>query len=140
MLLVGAGLVVALPLRRAVLAGLLTALVQAHMTVGRPSLAESGRVALRLILFGAPVMAALFLFLGFTRTGKTMRAVADNPVLAGIKGINADRVAWLANGVGMGLAGIGGMLIGLDTSIDPLTGSTRATNGRSWRSTSTFTV
>lgn len=68
------------------------------------------------------VMAALFLFLGFTRTGKTMRAVADNPVLAGIKGINADRVAWLANGVGMGLAGIGGMLIGLDTSIDPLTG------------------
>ena len=43
------------------LAGMLTALVQAHMTVGRPSLAESGRVALRLIVFGAPVMAALFL-------------------------------------------------------------------------------
>ena len=42
-------------------------------------------------------MAALFLFLAFTRTGKTMRAVADNPVLAGIKGIDADRVAWLAN-------------------------------------------
>lgn len=67
-------------------------------------------------------MGALFLFLAFTRTGKAMRAVADNPTLAGIKGINADVVARLVNFVGMGLAGIGGMLLGLDTSIDPLTG------------------
>jgi branched-chain amino acid transport system permease protein/neutral amino acid transport system permease protein len=51
-----------------------------------------------------------------------MRAVADNPVLAGLKGINADAVARLVNFVGMGLAGVGGMLIGLDTTIDPLTG------------------
>jgi branched-chain amino acid transport system permease protein/neutral amino acid transport system permease protein len=74
------------------------------------------------LLIAAAAMAAVFLFLAFTRTGKAMRAVADNPVLAGIKGINADRVAQLANFVGMGLAGVGGMLIGLDTSIDPLTG------------------
>lgn len=67
-------------------------------------------------------MAALFLFLAFTRTGKMMRAVADNPTLAALKGINADTVARLANFVGMGLAGFGGMLIGLDTQIDPLTG------------------
>jgi branched-chain amino acid transport system permease protein len=67
-------------------------------------------------------MGALFLFLAFTRTGKAMRAVADNPTLAGIKGINAEMVARLVNFVGMGLAGIGGMLLGLDTSIDPLTG------------------
>jgi branched-chain amino acid transport system permease protein len=67
-------------------------------------------------------MAAVFLFLAFTRTGKAMRAVADNPMLADIKGINADRVGRLASFVGMGLAGIGGMLIGLDSSIDPLTG------------------
>jgi branched-chain amino acid transport system permease protein/neutral amino acid transport system permease protein len=67
-------------------------------------------------------MAAVFVFLAFTRLGKAMRAVADNPVLAGIKGINADTVGRLVNFVGMGLAGIGGMLLGLDTSIDPLTG------------------
>ena len=67
-------------------------------------------------------MAAVFLFLAFTRTGKAMRAVADNPMLAAIKGIDADRVARLTNFVAMGLAGIGGMLVGLDTSIDPLTG------------------
>jgi branched-chain amino acid transport system permease protein len=67
-------------------------------------------------------MAAVFLFLAFTRLGKAMRAVADNPVLASIKGINADTVGRLVNFVGMGLAGTGGMLLGLDTSIDPLTG------------------
>jgi branched-chain amino acid transport system permease protein/neutral amino acid transport system permease protein len=67
-------------------------------------------------------MALLFLFLAFTRTGKAMRAVADNPTLAGIKGIDPDRVARLVNFIGMGLAGLGGMLVGLDTSIDPLTG------------------
>ena len=67
-------------------------------------------------------MAAVFLFLSFTRTGKAMRAVADNPALAAVKGIDADRVARLTNFVAMGLAGVGGVLVGLDTSIDPLTG------------------
>jgi branched-chain amino acid transport system permease protein/neutral amino acid transport system permease protein len=67
-------------------------------------------------------MLALFLFLGFTRTGKMMRAVADNPALAALKGIDAAMVARLVTFLGMGLAGFGGMLIGLDTSIDPLTG------------------
>ena len=67
-------------------------------------------------------MAALFGFLAFTRTGKAMRAVADNPMLAAIKGIDADTIGRIVNFVGMGLAGLGGMLIGLDTTIDPLTG------------------
>ena len=70
----------------------------------------------------AIAVLVLFLFLAFTRTGKMMRAVADNPTLAGLKGIDANVVARLANFVGMGLAGFGGMLIGLDTAIDPLTG------------------
>lgn len=73
-------------------------------------------------LAAAAAMAALFLFLAFTRTGKMMRAVADNPTLASLKGIDAVTVARLANFAGMGLAGFGGMLLGLDTSIDPLTG------------------
>lgn len=68
------------------------------------------------------VMAALFAFLAFTRAGKAMRAVADNPMLAAIKGINAEAVGRMVSFVGMGLAGLGGMLIGLDTTIDPLTG------------------
>lgn len=43
------------------LLGLLTALVNAHMPVGRPPLAESMRHALRMALVGAPIMLVLFL-------------------------------------------------------------------------------
>jgi branched-chain amino acid transport system permease protein len=68
------------------------------------------------------VMVAVFLFLALTRTGKAMRAVADNPSLANIKGVDPERVARLISLAGMGLAGVGGMLLGLDTSIDPLVG------------------
>jgi branched-subunit amino acid ABC-type transport system permease component len=68
------------------------------------------------------VMALVFGFLFFTRMGKAMRAVADNPRLADIKGIDSRIVARIASFLGMGLAGLGGMLIGLDSSIDPLTG------------------
>jgi branched-chain amino acid transport system permease protein/neutral amino acid transport system permease protein len=67
-------------------------------------------------------MSILFVFLTVTTTGKAMRAVADNPMLADSKGIDPDAMARLAVGIGMGLAGVGGMLVGLDTSIDPLVG------------------
>ena len=77
-----------------------------------------GPQQLQNLAIAAVAMAALFGFLAFTRTGKAMRAVADNPMLASIKGINADVIGRIVNFVGMGLAGFGGMLIGLD----PLTG------------------
>lgn len=70
----------------------------------------------------AACMTAVFTFLAFTRIGKAMRAVADNPTLAGLKGIDAILIGRIVSAAGMGLAGVGGMLIGLDTSIDPLTG------------------
>ena len=68
------------------------------------------------------IMVAVFLFLRFTRFGRAMRAVADNPDLARLKGIGTERIALAALMLGCGLAGAGGVLIGLDTSIDPLTG------------------
>ena len=45
-----------------------------------------------------------------------MRASADNPELAALKGIRPERVAMMASFVGMGLVGVGGMLLGLDSS------------------------
>ncbi|MBL8697536.1 MAG: branched-chain amino acid ABC transporter permease [Alphaproteobacteria bacterium] len=69
------------------------------------------------------IMGAIWLFLSFTRLGRAMRAVADNPDLAMLKGIEPERVAIIATVVGSGLVGVGGMLLGLDTSIDPLTGN-----------------
>lgn len=43
------------------LLGLLTALVNAHMPAGRPSLAASTRIAARMALLGAPIMMVLFM-------------------------------------------------------------------------------
>jgi branched-chain amino acid transport system permease protein len=74
------------------------------------------------LVISAVAVLALFGFLRFTRIGKAMRAVADNPTLAAIKGIDTKLIAHIVNFTAMGLAGLGGMLLGLDTSIDPLTG------------------
>ncbi|MDJ0631465.1 MAG: branched-chain amino acid ABC transporter permease [Rhodobacter sp.] len=68
------------------------------------------------------IMVLVFTALKYTRMGKAMRAVADNPGLADLKGIDAALVGRVVAFAGMGLVGIGGMLFGLGTSIDPLTG------------------
>lgn len=68
------------------------------------------------------VLACVFAFLRFSRFGRAMRAVADNPDLARLKGIDPARIAIAAVTLGAGLSGVGGVLIGFDTSIDPLTG------------------
>lgn len=68
------------------------------------------------------IMILVFAALKFTRMGKAMRAVADNPGLADLKGIDAIMVGRVVAFAGMGLVGVGGMLFGLGTSIDPLTG------------------
>lgn len=68
------------------------------------------------------LMAAIFSFLKFTRAGKAMRAVADNRMLASIRGVDPNIVRRLANFFGMALAGLGGMLIAVDSSVDPLVG------------------
>jgi branched-subunit amino acid ABC-type transport system permease component len=69
------------------------------------------------------IMLLVFAALAFTRIGKAMRASADNPELAALKGIRPQRVAVMASFVGMGLTGVGGMLLGLDSAIDPLAGT-----------------
>jgi branched-chain amino acid transport system permease protein len=74
------------------------------------------------LLLAAAIMAAFFAFLRLTRFGKAMRAVADNPDLARLKAIDPTKIAVASVFIGAGLSGIGGVLIGLDTSIDPLTG------------------
>lgn len=68
-------------------------------------------------------MGLLWAFLRHSRTGRAMRAVADNRDLALLRGVDPARVAAVTVAVGAGLAGMGGMLVGLDTSVDPLTGT-----------------
>jgi len=81
-----------------------------------------GPQQLQSLALALAIMAAMFTFLFYTRFGKAMRAVADNPELAQLKGIDPGRIAIVTVFLGAGLSGAGGVLIGLDTSIDPLTG------------------
>ena len=74
------------------------------------------------LLVALAVMAALWAFLSLTPLGRSMRAVADNPDLARLKGVDPRAVALLTVAVGSGLCGVGGALVGLDTAIDPLLG------------------
>ena len=59
------------------LLGLLTALVNAHMPVGRPPLAQSLRTAGTMALLGAPIMAALFVL--FPRVAPLWGVPGDQP-------------------------------------------------------------
>jgi branched-subunit amino acid ABC-type transport system permease component len=74
------------------------------------------------LVIGLILMTLVFVFLQYTRFGRAMRAVADNPDLARLKGVNPRLIACVAVAFGAGLAGVGGVLLGADASIDPLTG------------------
>ena len=82
-----------------------------------------GPQQLRNLAMSLAVMAALWAVLKFTRFGRAMRAVADNPDLARLKGVEPVRIADVTIAVAMGLCGLGGALVALDSSVDPMTGT-----------------
>jgi len=69
------------------------------------------------------LLLILWFFMKKSRLGKTMRAVADNPNLANIIGINAKRVCYLSFIIGTALAGIAGILVALEQNIEPIMGT-----------------
>ena len=70
----------------------------------------------------AVVLTVVALTLQLTRFGKATRAVADNADLARVAGIDVNRVVLIVWIVGAVLAGLGGVLLGLDADIDPYLG------------------
>ena len=77
------------------------------------------------------MMAAAVLFLGIlyiilTRTilGKSLRAVADNMELAAIMGINMKQVNFTVWVLASVFAVVGGILLALDTNLEPIMGLT----------------
>ena len=67
------------------------------------------------------VVAVLFWFLERTRTGKSMRAYADNEDLALLSGINPERVVMVTWMIVAALATLAGTLYGLDKVFKPFT-------------------
>jgi branched-chain amino acid transport system permease protein len=78
--------------------------------------------------FGA--MAALHLFVTRTRYGMAMRATAENLQVASVLGINVDNVILVTFAVASALAGIAGVLVGLNyNAISPHMGISMTTKG-----------
>lgn len=73
------------------------------------------------VVAAALVVAWLFWFLTYTRTGKSMRAYSDNEDLALLSGINPERVVAITWIIAATLATIAGVLYGLDKSYKPYT-------------------
>ena len=65
------------------------------------------------VVIAVVVLAGVAYFLLGTRAGQATRAVSDNPALAAASGITVDRVIRLVWTLGAGLAGLGGVLLGL---------------------------
>lgn len=68
------------------------------------------------------VIVSVASILQFTKIGKAMRAVADNPDLAASSGIDVERVILFVWALGGGLAALGGILFGIQQQVQFLMG------------------
>jgi branched-chain amino acid transport system permease protein len=82
-----------------------------------------GREQLLILAVAVALMMLAQVFLRKTRLGIAMRATAENPTLAAIKGVPTERVIALATLGGGALAGGAGVFLGLDANVDPLMGA-----------------
>ncbi len=73
------------------------------------------------------VFAGLGLLFDRTGFGRALRATTDDAVAAQYAGVNTRRVYAAAFGVGLAVAGIAGIFLGIRTSFSPFTGPVRLT-------------
>lgn len=84
--------------------------------VGLSDVKVAGIVAAILIFIG------LWFFLNRTRSGTAMRAVAGNPEMAKVIGINPDRILVITYAIGCSVGAVGAILTCLDLGATPLIG------------------
>ncbi|MCK5057942.1 MAG: branched-chain amino acid ABC transporter permease [Candidatus Aminicenantes bacterium] len=79
-------------------------------------------VQILIIVTSIVLVVLVALFLKKSKMGKAMRAVANDPELANISGINSNRVILWTFAIGSALAGIAGILVSLDVDMTPTMG------------------
>jgi branched-chain amino acid transport system permease protein len=72
--------------------------------------------------FAVAIGIAFYLFLTYTRTGKAIRAAAQDATTAGLMGVNINFTLALCFGFGSAMSGIAGSLIGICYPINTLMG------------------
>ena len=68
------------------------------------------------------MLAVLWLVVERTRLGRAIRAVADDPVGAAVSGVYSEKIILSAFAIGSAVAGMAGILISLETNIEPTMG------------------
>jgi branched-chain amino acid transport system permease protein len=82
-----------------------------------------------ILVVGCLLSVALFWFIKYTKLGKAMRAVSDDPIGANVVGINPERIILVSFAIGSALAGVAGILISFETNIEPTMGFTAILKG-----------
>jgi branched-chain amino acid transport system permease protein len=72
-----------------------------------------------IVIVAWAAVAAVYLFMSKAKMGKALRALADNPELARISGINTQRMIDWAWGLAGTLIAIAGVLYGIETQLRP---------------------
>ena len=81
------------------------------------------RERLLVIVTAAGLIAGLYAFLKFTRTGQAMRAAAQDADAAALQGVNIELVSMLGFGIGCALAGAAGALLAPVFAVSPTMGA-----------------
>jgi branched-chain amino acid transport system permease protein len=79
-------------------------------------------IQILILLVSCCLLVVLWLFIQRTRLGKAMRAVSDDLLAANVVGINPERIIRASFAIGSALAGAAGILISLETNIEPTMG------------------
>ena len=97
-----------------------------QVAFANPSMTLAGLVVpkMKLIAFvgGLVLTAALWLFLQYTRTGRAIRAVAQNPEAAELIGIDVEHTRATTFGLSSGIAGGAGSFVAVILNIQPQMG------------------
>ena len=93
-------------------------IVEGHHVLG----AVITNIQIVIIVVTLLLFLAVWWFLQNTRIGKAMRAVSDDPIAAGVVGIDSEKMIMAAFGIGSALAAVGGILIAYETNIEPTMG------------------
>jgi branched-chain amino acid transport system permease protein len=74
-------------------------------------------VQILIIVVSALIMAGLLMLVHFTKLGRAMRATAENPTVAGLMGVNINRIISATFIIGSALAAVAGVLVSTNYGI-----------------------
>jgi branched-chain amino acid transport system permease protein len=91
---------------------------EGHLIIG----AAITDMQILILVVSGLLSVVLWLFIQRTKLGKAMRAVCDDPVAASVVGIYPEKTIFASFAIGSALAGAAGILISLETNIEPTMG------------------